>query len=110
MPIERYFEWYQRLRLPFWNQNENRLRAFWRVLAALLVALVVPPLFTAVVVRPLDLPLALMNLVSNGIAALVALSVLGGWAQYVDHRELRAYGFRLTREWWRTLAIGGLWV
>jgi membrane protease YdiL (CAAX protease family) len=108
MARDRDSEWYQRLRLPFWNQDENRFRAFWRILAALFVALVVPSLLTAVVVRPLDLPFALVNLVSNGIAALVALGVLVGWAQYVDQRERRAYGFNLTRRWWRTLALGTL--
>jgi hypothetical protein len=98
----------QRVRLPFWNRQEKRIRALWRILGAVAVALIVPSLLNALVVRPLDLPFALMNLVSNGIAALVAFGVVVGWARYVDRRDLRAYGFDLTSTWWRTLALGVL--
>jgi len=101
-------KWYRRILLPFWNQQEKRIRAFWRILGAVAVALLVPSLLNAVIVRPLDLSFALMNLVSNGIAALVAFGVVVGWARYVDRRELRAYGFSLISIWWRTLALGGL--
>lgn len=108
MITDQQSKWYRRILLPFWNQQEKRIRALWRILGAVAVALLVPSLLNAVIVRPLDLSFALMNLVSNGIAALVALGVVVGWARYVDRRELRAYGFSLTSIWWRTLALGGL--
>ena len=108
MITDQQSKWYRRILLPFWNQQEKRIRALWRILGAVAVALLVPSLLNAVIVRPLDLSFTLMNLVSNGIAALVALGVVVGWARYVDRRELRAYGFSLTSIWWRTLALGGL--
>lgn len=99
---------YGRLRLLFWNQNEKRVRAFWRILGAVVVALLVPSLLNSVVVRPLDLPIALTGFMSNGIAALVAIGVAAGWARYIDRRPFREYGFSLSGRWWRTLALGGL--
>lgn len=93
---------------PFWNQQENRVRALWRILGAVVVALLIPSLLTAFVIQPLALPLALMNLVSNVIAALIAIGVAVVWARYVDRRQLQAYGFHLTSTWWRMLVLGGL--
>lgn len=98
--------WSQRLRAPFWNDAESRLRAFWCVLGAVLVALVATSALSAVVVRPLDAPPAVGALASNGIAAVVALAVLAVWARYVDRRPVRAYGFSFTDRWWRMLGLG----
>ncbi|MFC6942132.1 CPBP family intramembrane glutamic endopeptidase [Salinirubellus sp. GCM10025818] len=106
--IERRSGWSRRVRLPFWNRAEQRPRALWRVLGALVVVLSVPSIVGAVVLRPLDLPMSLVQLASNALAALVALVVLLLWARYVDRRELRAYGFRLDGAWWRMLALGAL--
>lgn len=106
--IERRSGWSRRVGLPFWNPAERRPRALWRVLGALVVVLSVPSVVGAVVLRPLDLPMSLVQLAINALAALVALVVLLLWARYVDRRELRAYGFRLDGAWWRMLALGAL--
>lgn len=100
--------WDQRVLLLFWNQQEKRVRAFWRILGTIILVLIVPPLLTAVAVRPLDLPLALTYLLSNGISLLVAIGVVVSWARHVDRRELRAYGFRFDSNWWLMLALSVL--
>lgn len=100
--------WSRRVRFPFWNRTEQRPRAFWRIIGALVVALAVPLVLGVVVLRPLDLPMAVVQLASNGIAALVALVVVVVWARYVDRRAVRDYGFRLDRKWWFMLALGAL--
>lgn len=99
---------YLKLRPPFWNERENRLRALWRVLGAVVIVIALTTIFDFFVVRPLDLPLAVLTLLSNGFAALVTIVLLVGWARYVDRRALRRYGFRLDRRWWGMLVAGGL--
>lgn len=98
--------WSRRVRLPFWNRRENRVRALWRILGAVVIVLLATVLFNVVVVQSLETPFAVMNLVSNGFAVLVAFSVLVVWARYIDRREIRAYGFRLDRVWWLMLVSG----
>lgn len=97
--------WIRRVQIPFWNQTEQRPRALWRVLGALVVALAVPSMLGIVALHPLDLPMAIVQLVSNGIAVLVAIVVVVVWARYVDRRKIRAYGFRLDRHWWFMLGL-----
>lgn len=106
MISERRSGWYRRALALFWNRREHRIRAFWRVLGAVVVVLVIISLFNSVVVQSLDLPVAVTNLIANGVSTLVALGVLVGWARYVDKRSLRAYGFQFDESWWRLLALG----
>jgi len=100
--------WVRRVLFPFWNRSEQRPRAVWRVIGALVVALAVPSILGVVALRPLDLPMVAVQLVSNGTAALVALVVVVVWARYVDRRAVRDYGFGVGREWWVMLALGAL--
>ena len=98
--------WYNRLLLPLWNYDEQRPRAFWRILSAVVITVMVPSVLTAVVVRPLNPPFALLNLLSNGIAVLTAVGVAAVWARYIDRRAFAAYGFHLSKRWWRMLILG----
>lgn len=108
MGAESLSSWYGRVRHPFWNRSENRIRALWRILGALIGVFVVSGVVNAILIRPLDAPLAGRNLASNGIIALVAVGLWVVWARYVDRRDLRAYGFRLDERWWRMLGLGVL--
>jgi hypothetical protein len=47
-----------------------------------------------------------MMVVAFGGTTLVMLGVIGISARYLDHRPLRQYGYRLSREWWQNLIIG----
>lgn len=97
--------WGNQLRRPFWNPTESRIRAFWRILGGVVLAIVLIGVFNALIVRPLDLPLAVQNLVSNGFAALVASGIIVVWARYIDRRPLAEYGFNLSRRWWWMLGL-----
>lgn len=105
---EQQSTWARRVRSPFWNESEGRARAFWRILGALLIALAAPAIISAIAVRPLDLPISVLQAVSNAIPAVIALGLVFVWARYVDRRDYRAYGFSLDRKWWSGLVIGVL--
>lgn len=85
---------------PFWNAEEGRVRAFWRIL-----------LFTIVLVAFL-LPLAwvgsLVSFVSAAnLPALIAMTVAMVFAaKYLDRRSFTSYGLLLNRNWWIDLGFG----
>jgi membrane protease YdiL (CAAX protease family) len=47
-----------------------------------------------------------MMVVAFGGTTLVMLGVIGISARYLDHRPLREYGYRLSRDWWQNLVVG----
>lgn len=98
--------WY-RVRTPFWNATEGRVRALWRVLAALVLVMGLGTAGALAVGR--SLPSAYLgSLAAQVVYAGVAAVVLVAWARYVDRRPLAAYGFHLDRAWGRDLAAGVL--
>jgi membrane protease YdiL (CAAX protease family) len=105
----------QRLAGIFWNRDERRLRAGWRllffvVLLALCAFLVQMPLnqITAALFNQMTGPLALE--VSRGLDGLVSILaitgavVLGGWL--LDRRRFADFGFHLRRDWWIDFGFG----
>ncbi|MFZ1756150.1 MAG: CPBP family intramembrane glutamic endopeptidase [Caldilineaceae bacterium] len=111
----------QRIAGIFWNRNEGRLRAGWRLLLFALILAVVTP-FVQILLgwateALLDaLPSALALEISRAVDGLsVVLSITGGVAvagRLVDRRGFVDFGFHLRREWWTDfgfgLALGGL--
>lgn len=93
---------------PFWNARQNRIRAFWRILGALVVVLPASILLGQTLIQSLDTPFAITNLVSNAIPAAITLGVAAVWAKYIDKRPFRAYGVGLDSAWWRMLVVGVL--
>lgn len=97
----------RRLRRFIWTPEDGRVRAGWRILGAL--ALVLGVLFPlGLFLRTLDLPVELQLLLTHGTTAVVAFVVSWVWAQYLDRRQFREYGFHLSRRWWRMLGVGVL--
>ncbi|MDY6764941.1 MAG: type II CAAX endopeptidase family protein [Halobacteria archaeon] len=90
---------------PFWNEKQGRFRAFWRILTAVLVALVSAGVIGAYTRQALDFPLS--SFISNLLAVVSALLILYIWAGYIDHRRFKAFGFRINREWIIDL-VGGI--
>lgn len=99
----------------FWNYQEGRLRAGWRLL--LFVALLIG--FGAVVLGGLGLVAdGLLESLSrtlgvevsrgfDGLAAAMAITgavVVGGWL--LDRRRFADFGFHLSRGWWVDFAFG----
>jgi hypothetical protein len=89
----------------FWNDEEQRLRALFRVPVVLALVLLTAQLvvalvgaLTAVVALPGPLTTAL-------VLGLVSAAVLG-IAWFVDRRTLRDIGFGVDRSWWLDLLAG----
>jgi membrane protease YdiL (CAAX protease family) len=100
---------------PFWNSDERRLRAGWRIIIQLALWLIVP----AVLNRRVGQSLAVI--VSDLFPNLTSLSeritlfsltlitvLLTTWlvVRYIDHRPLAHLGLRLDRVWWIDLFFG----
>jgi len=88
----------------FWNPQQRRLRAGWRLLIQLhlFVAMLVG---LAVVGRGLGQGLAAAVV---GTLLYLALGLGAAWvlARFVDHRPLVDYGFRLDPQWWLDFGFG----
>lgn len=85
----------------FWNADERRLRAFWRVM--ILVVLLVAALLVCMPPATLVLGPAL----GSSLGALAGIT-LGVWltGRYIDRRRFVDYGFLLSASWWADLAFG----
>jgi hypothetical protein len=88
-----------------WGQQHGRVRAIWRILVPVLAGFLALR-FTGVAALTFDLNRGEMMVVAFGGTTLVMLGVIGISARYLDHRPLRQYGYRLSREWWQNLIIG----
>src|SRR5215208_7796568 len=94
----------------FWNSEEARLRAGWRILVAFIVWLTL--LFAVLGLRDAVLAKRLAELytetVTTAIHALLVLVVflwLVG-SRLLDRRPLADYGFHMNWEWWLDLGFG----
>jgi membrane protease YdiL (CAAX protease family) len=91
-----------------WNRTENRPRALWRVLAAIVAGFVgvyvVPPLALA----GTELPPSVAGATINLIAALAGLVTAVGFARYVDRRPVTDYGLAFSPSWLEDFGAGSL--
>jgi uncharacterized protein len=94
----------QRLKAIFWNGQEHRLRAGWRLVAQLilfvLVQIVLAVISNALGKRPI-----------STIAVIALYAVLGAamiWfvARFVDRRRAADYGFHFNSRWWASFVFG----
>ena len=105
----------------FWNAEEKRLRALWRLLAQVLLTIVLGALPILLVAEPLTwlhrrkvflpgLAKAVYDPVVNMIVGpLVTLAVIASVAlgrRWIDKRGWSAYGVRLDARWWAALPAG----
>jgi CAAX protease family protein len=98
----------------FWNAEQRRVRALWRICALLAIfvvsTLVFSLLFGLVAVGlsggSLD-PTATAVIVAGSAAALLA-ALLGIWlaGRFLDRRPFADFGFHLVRGWWLDLGFG----
>ncbi|HOG45824.1 MAG TPA: CPBP family intramembrane metalloprotease [Anaerolineae bacterium] len=113
---------------PFWNREQRRVRALWRLVAQGLlffVAMVVPCAVAGIVLGPVLIarsggalaadPAALAQaLVSHPLFSVLnrivpLLAVFGSvWlaGRFLDRRRFADFGFHLGRGWWLDLAFG----
>ena len=91
----------------FWNVQERRLRAGWRVLIFLVMTIVVAAVdggFRAGLAG--RLPDLYEDLVRALAFALLIAAALYLASRVLDHRRMRDYGFHFSRTWWIDLGFG----
>src|SRR5215207_11042312 len=91
----------------FWNVQERRLRAGWRLLVFLVILLVVAAVEGRV---PAGLAGRLPDLYEDLVRALVfALLIAAALylaSRVLDHRRMSDYGFHFSRTWWIDVGFG----
>ena len=92
---------------PFWNAEEARLRAGWRVVVFLIASFVIG----AALLRLRALLATLLPVIyGSALEAIVYLLLIGVIlllaSRVLDHRRIIDYGFHLSRGWWIDLGFG----
>lgn len=95
------------LAIPFWNREERRLRAFWRILLHALLYILLAGLLTSLVsLAAVSLPDLVGAFVLQTAIVLGSLAALWLAGKLLDRRPFADYGFRLNRRWWLDLGFG----
>ena len=98
----------KRISLPFWNSDDRRLRALWRLtLHVILVAVLFVGLGVLVTLASEDLE----DSFASGIVemALSGLAIVAGTlfaARFLDRRPISDLGLQFSSHWWRDLGYG----
>lgn len=106
----------------FWNRQEKRLRAFWRLLFQFFLFFITAGVIEALLALGVVLvansrgdlqgiPYSFFGsawfLLASAVISLAALFVsLLVAARWFDRRKLSAYGFHFSQSWWRDLGFG----
>ena len=98
----------KRILLPFWNSDDRRLRALWRLtLHVILVAVLFVALGVPVTLASEDLEdsfaFGIVEMALSGLA-IVAGTLLA--ARFLDRRPISDLGLRFSSHWWRDLGYG----
>jgi membrane protease YdiL (CAAX protease family) len=106
----------------FWNGDERRVRALWRLIGQIIILIVVALLvqlgmgFIAMVIRSLQgkIPISPMTLLESPVV--IAVSTLGIMAaalvsvwlagRLLDRRPFPGFGFHLSDNWWIDFGFG----
>lgn len=83
----------------FYNPEQARIRAGWRLL-------LVSTVFLAGMLLTALLPSSSLFFVRMAPYLMLALFVCWAGARFLDHRPFRDLGFHLSRGWWRDFAFG----
>jgi membrane protease YdiL (CAAX protease family) len=100
----------KRLRRAFWNEDERRVRALWRLLvhgvALVVVGLLLGGLLATLLDRFGAAPSGGLSVVNT--AYQMAIVLLATWlcARALDHRPLDAFGLHVSPRWWADLGVG----
>ena len=92
----------------FWNDQEARVRAGWRVLLIVVAAGVVSTILSGPVRRLLteQLPYIYASLIESLALLVLVAIILWLAAKWLDRRRFADYGFHLSRAWWLDLGFG----
>jgi hypothetical protein len=99
----------------FWNREERRIRAFWRLVAFLVVALVATLLVGAALLTGFlrsallaaGFGAGLVGLgLNSAVTAVATVLAVGVAAVALDRRRVADFGLGLDRDWWIDLGFG----
>jgi len=104
-PVTPKASWPRKLLSPFWNREERRVRALWRIVTLVAVMAGASLAIQATGLLP-QRGTREFYVVGGTLRLLVGLVTvwLVGWL--LDRRRFRDFGFSLDREWWADLAFG----
>lgn len=92
----------------FWNRQEARLRAGWRIALFIVASGVVSTVLAGPGRRSLRglLPVVYANVIEAVVLVLLVGLLLWLAAHWLDRRRFVDYGFHLSRAWWLDLGFG----
>jgi membrane protease YdiL (CAAX protease family) len=98
------------LRSAFWNDEERRVRALWRLLlhgvALVVLAILLSQLFGLLLNLFEVTPGAGLSAINMSFQLVLVLLATWLCARVLDHRPLDAFGLHVSPRWWLDLAIG----
>ncbi len=104
-PIAPKASWPRKLLSVFWNGEERRVRALWRLIALGLVMAAAGLAIRATGLLP-ERGTRGFYVVGTALRTVVALAVVGLIGRLLDRRRLRDFGLHLSREWLVDLVFG----
>lgn len=94
----------------FWNSNEKRLRAGWRIVAHILVLAL---LFMPLLFNPFSIGLSqnglvdfIFRVISENLSWIIVILSLLIAGKFLDRRPFKSYGFAFDRAWWLDMGFG----
>ncbi len=98
----------KRILPPFWNPDDRRLRALWRlILHVLLVAVIVIAVSVLLSLAPEEkearFSSGIVEMALSGLAVVVGTLLA---ARFLDRRPISDLGLQFTSRWWRDLGYG----
>ncbi len=97
--------WPRKLLSPFWNREERRIRAVWRLIALMVVIGGAGLAIRTTGLLP-ERGTRGFYVVAGAVQVLVALVAVWLVGRLLDRRPFRDFGFSLDRQWWPDLGFG----
>jgi len=89
----------------FFNRQQSRLRAGWRILIYFLSFFLIAASANFLLKKFIPIRLT-RNLIAFLVIPLIALGTLWLAARFLDHRKFKDYGFHLSKRWWQDFLFG----
>ena len=103
---------------PFWNSEERRLRALWRLSLQVVLMLILQTIAGVAIIAispqairaladPTQLTQGSLPAILSTLATFLAI-VLSIWfaGKWLDHRSFKEFGLHLNSKWWGDLFFG----
>ena len=95
-----------KLRTPFWNDDERRVRALWRLLLHGVAMIVVGLVIGALAGLIGFVPSGGLSLDSISLQLVIVLGATWMCALWLDRRPIEGFGLHLSPRWWADFGVG----